>query len=217
MNIHSVTRIFMQRFRPARARQIKALFPEIAQQAAVLDVGGTWRWWKDMQPCTSQITIVNLDATHQSEVEQAGYRFMAADGCALPFADQSFDLSFSNSVIEHVGDASARQRFAHEMLRCGRSLYLQTPNKWFFVEPHLIAPFIHWLPFALTRRLVRWCSIWGWVNRPDQATIDAFLKDINLVDRTELEALFPGCQIGAEKFLGMTKSFIVTRPVAALR
>lgn len=211
MNIHSVTRIFMKRFRPARARQIKAIFPMIAKDCSVVDLGGTSHWWRDMQPCTANVTIVNLDDTHRAEVEQAGYRFMAANACNLPFSDQSFDLAFSNSVIEHVGDARARRQFAGEMLRCGKALYLQTPNKWFFVEPHLVAPLIHWLPFSMTRRLVRWCSLWGWVNKPDQATIDAFLKDIHLLSRSELEPLFPGCHIRAERFFGMSKSFIVTR------
>jgi hypothetical protein len=32
---------------------------------------------------------------------------------------------------------------------------VQTPARSFPVEPHLLAPFIHWLPRAWQRRLVR--------------------------------------------------------------
>lgn len=134
---------------------------------------------------------------------------MQGDGTALQFGFKQFDLVFSNSVIEHVGDWDKQRLFAKEMIRCGKSIYLQTPNKWFFIEPHLIATFIHWLPFSVARHLVRWFSIWGWVTKPSQATIDDFLSHIRLLNEKEVKELFPGCNILNEKILGMTKSFIV--------
>ena len=59
--------------------------------------------------------------------------YVVADGCHLPFADDAFDMAFSNSVIEHVPDHEA---FSRELARVGRSYYVQTPNKWFPIEPH---------------------------------------------------------------------------------
>lgn len=211
MDIHKIYRFFMMRFRPARMQAIRTMFPKLNQQAAVLDVGGTSAWWKDMSVATKDITIVNLDTAHQTTVESAGYKFSCANGCALPFADRSFDLAFSNSVIEHVGGWEDQKKFAQELLRCGRDIYLQTPNKWFPVEPHLIAPFIHWLPFHIQRRLVRWFSVWGWVTKPSQQEIDDCIKNIRLLTASEVHTLFKGCDIKAEKFLWMTKSFLVIR------
>ncbi len=47
----------------------------------------------------------------------------------------------------------------------GIRYYVQTPNRWLPVEPHLITLFIHYLPKSLQRRLLRNFTIWGLVTR----------------------------------------------------
>jgi hypothetical protein len=213
MNIHTAYGFFQRRFRPKRIKALKASFPLLdSPNSTVLDMGGVASWWSVVNPGTRLITIINLDARHQKTCEQAGYFFMAADARELPFKDHQFDLVHSNSVIEHVGSFDDQRRFASEMLRCGKAIYLQTPNHWFPVEPHLMTVFIHWLPFSVKRHLVRWFSAWGWINRPTQAKIDEFLRDIRLLTRHEVETLFPGCSMQNEKFMGLVKSFVVVRP-----
>ena len=49
---------------------------------------------------------------------------MSGDACALPFADQAFDVVFSNAVIEHVGDVERQRRFVAEALRVGRRVFI---------------------------------------------------------------------------------------------
>ena len=54
----------------------------------------------------------------------------------LPFADDSFDLVFSNEVIEHVRDDG---QYAAEMVRVtrpGGRILLFCPNRWYPVEQH---------------------------------------------------------------------------------
>jgi hypothetical protein len=101
--------------------------------------------------------------------------------------------------------------FAAEIRRVAPRYYVQAPNRWFLVEPHLLAVGIHLLPFPVLRRLVRWLSVWGWVAKPDQAAIDATLASIRLIDRKQMQPLFPDAEIHAETFLGMTKSLIAVR------
>jgi hypothetical protein len=212
LNIHSVYRIFQVRFRPKRIKRLRDRFPLIDQPSStILDVGGTPYWWSDVRPATNAITIVNTDRKLQGDTLQAGYEFAIADGRNLPYASRQFDLAHSNSVIEHVGGLQDQQRFAAELLRCGRSVYIQTPNKWFPVEPHLITMFIHWLPFRVQRRLIRWLSVWGWVQKPTQAEIDDFLRTTRLLSRAEICSMFPDCELWEEKVLGLTKSFVLTR------
>ncbi len=88
--------------------------------------------------------------------------------------------------------------------------YVQTPNKWFFFEPHLLTPFIHWLPRAAQRRLLRYGTLWGWLHRPSPARVEAHLDEIRLLDEDALRVLFPGATLWRERVLGMTKSLSVT-------
>jgi hypothetical protein len=37
------------------------------------------------------------------------------------------------------------------------------------------------------------------------------IKSLKLLSRSEVEQLFPGCEIRSERVLGLTKSFIVTK------
>jgi len=136
------------------------------------------------------------------------------DGCALPFADKSFDVLFSNSVIEHVGTWERQQAFAREARRVGRRLWVQTPAREFFIEPHLIAPVIHWLPHSWQRRLIRNFTVRGWLERPGPRDVEEFLAEVRLLTFAEMQSLFPDCTIMRERFLGLTKSYIAVRTVS---
>ncbi len=54
-------------------------------------------------------------------------------------------------------------------------------------------------------------TVWGWLSRPSDTQIEDVLAEIRLLTLAEMERLFPDCEIKKEKFLGMTKSFIVVR------
>lgn len=70
------------------------------------------------------------------------YRF--ANALDLPFENQSFDLVYSNAVIEHVGDKTAQQTFVNEHARVGKHFILTTPNRMFPIEAHRHVLFAHW-------------------------------------------------------------------------
>jgi hypothetical protein len=185
-----------------------ALFEKLVQphpEMTVLDVGGFPDFWAPLKKSRPNLTIINLDVTPS---ESPGMRVLKGDGCALDFPDKSFDLVFSNSVIEHVGDYARQQIFAREALRVGRKIWIQTPARSFPIEPHFMTPIIHWLPRPWQRRMIRNLTVWGWLTRPDQAAADAFLNDIRLLDEPEMRALFPTHQLFREKCLGVTKSYI---------
>jgi hypothetical protein len=175
----------------------------------ILDIGGARYQW-DYLKSPAKITILNKD-NRLAEDASKNYVFVEGDALHLSYRDKEFDLAFSNSVIEHVGNYQDQIQFANEMRRVCVSLYCQTPNKWFFIEPHLIAPLIHWLPFRIQRHLIRWLSVWGWVTKPQPSQVDDFIRSIRLLTYKELKELFPDCVILREKLLGFTKSFIIVR------
>src|SRR5262249_32902876 len=137
------------------------------RQTRILDVGGLPRFWEGTQ-IDSQITISNLEPLDDYEMSflTSNQTFALADATKLPWDDSSFDIVFSNSVIEHLGTAEKQQAFASECARVGKSYWVQTPAREFPVEPHFLAPCIHWFQKPTQRRLVRWCSVWGWMARP---------------------------------------------------
>ena len=69
--------------------------------------------------------------------------WVQADGMNLPFADFSFDLVFSNAVIEHVGDEPSQRRYISEHTRVGKNWIFTTPNRLFPVESHTRILFRH--------------------------------------------------------------------------
>ena len=189
-------------FRTKRLRQFVADF-NVDSTTRVLDLGGLAFYWTflDNPP---QVTIVNLEPP----LDGAGpSRWVVADATRLPFRDGAFDVVFSNSLIEHIIDDAGRNAFAAEVQRVGRRFHVQTPNRWFPVEPHLMTPLIHFLPQGLQRRLVRNFTLWGWVARPTSDEAAGFLGLTKLIDRREFRSLFPAAIILKEKFLGLTKSF----------
>ena len=70
--------------------------------------------------------------------------FVQADGRALPLPDKRTDMVLANAVIEHVGTLEAQQRFVAEQSRVARAWVITTPNRWFPIESHTSAIFLHW-------------------------------------------------------------------------
>ena len=134
--------------------------------------------------------------------------WVIADAQRLPFRDNVFEVAFSNSVIEHISDPADRQSFARELERVAERYYVQTPNFWFPVEPHLMTPFVHYLPRTLQRLLLRNFTVWGILVRPTPEGCDDFLRDIRMMDERELRQLFPEAEIWRERVFGITKSLI---------
>lgn len=206
MGVDQLYKPFQDRFRAARMKLFVEHF-NITDKTRIIDVGGTTQNWRYISQ-KPQVTICNLGIENE---ERGRFIFREADGTCLPFEDNSFDIAYSNSVIEHVGDWDAQRRFAEEVRRIAKSYYVQTPNRWFFVEPHFVAPVIHLLPRSMYRRLIPLFSAKYWMERPSSEDVDALFEEIRLLDRDEVKQLFPDAEFSEEKFLGMAKSFIAMR------
>jgi len=184
----------------------------ITAETRVLDIGGTPDNWRLL---AAPPRLVLLNTPRAAADLNGAPAWVAGDGRALPFRDAAFDVVFSNSVIEHVGDSRSQHRFASEVERVGRAYWVQTPNRWFPVEQHLLTPLVHWLPRRWQRALVPRFNWWQVLVplSPDRREfyIDHYLRDVRLLAEPDLRALFPGARVLRERFLGITKSLVAAR------
>jgi hypothetical protein len=179
----------------------------IDAETTVLDIGGREFNWT-LMPFVPRVTILNLSI----QGERSGqFEWIVGDARELPFPDHSFDVVYSNSVIEHLGTFDDQRRFAAECRRVGRSYFVQTPNQNFPIEPHLLTPFIHWLPVAWRSRLLRNFTLWGWITRPDEDARARYLRTTRMLTRAEFQSLFPEAEIEHEHLLGMAKCFVAVK------
>ncbi len=180
----------------------------------MLDVGGYPVFWLANPQPVQRIDALNVHPVAWDSQSAPEHRIqtLVGDGCELPFADASYDLGFSNSVIEHVGEWDAQQRFAAEIRRVGRALWVQTPAFECPIEPHYMTPFIHYLPRSWQKKVLRWFSVWGWVARPTKEQIAAAVESTRLLRKSEMRQLFPDCEILTERMLWiLPKSYIAIR------
>lgn len=191
-----------------RTRRHRWLAGEFSDCKTVIDLGGREVMWQTV-PWTPRVTIVNPEPV---VLTSDRFEYLAGDARSLNFADGAFDLAFSNSTIEHVGSLEDQRKFAHEMMRVGRRVYCQTPNRWFPVEFHFLGLFVHWLPRNwFTYFVHRYGTLRGILSKPTHAQSRELRGSIRLLSRRELAELFPGCEIRTERALGMAKSFVAWR------
>ena len=144
-----------------RRRRFRTFVSDYRSRRTILDVGGEHYTWPIIGRCDG-ITMLNLVAPADS----LGFQYVLGSGCEMPFADKSFDLAFSNSVIEHVGDEEKQRVFARELLRVGKRIDCQTPSRLFPVDPRLTTSFLHWLPVSwLKPAFLRYFTLNGWLWR----------------------------------------------------
>jgi len=154
----------------ARSRRRKLdLFLEVMRPTAettVVDVGvsdggygedtyGTVNFFEALYPWPERIVAVSTQ--HLTVFQQAFPKVTAvrADGRALPFLDDQFDIGFSNAVVEHLSDLDSQRAFVGELCRVSRRVFVTTPNRLFPIDTHTLVPFAHWLSDERRDRVYR--------------------------------------------------------------
>jgi hypothetical protein len=209
MNIFRLHDLLSASFRRRRMRLFLEMLKPDAE-TTVVDLGGyPWIWART--GVSFRVLVVNLHLPEGMEKFRPQFQMERGDATRLRYPDRSFDIVYSNSVIEHLGSWQSQCAFANEARRVGRRVWVQTPARWFPIEPHFLAPFIHYLPKRLQRHLARWCTVWGWMTRPTRQQVLDLLAEIRLLTYREMRQLFPDCEILRERVLGLTKSYVAVR------
>jgi hypothetical protein len=101
-------------------------------------------------PRREMITALGVDEPAHFATRYPDVKSLRYDGERFPFADASFEVAWSNAVLEHVSTETERVErqvlFLSEVRRVARRAFITTPNRWFPLEVHTRTPFLHWLP-----------------------------------------------------------------------
>jgi hypothetical protein len=203
----------------ARARRralLHGLFPDLASYR-VLDLGGTADSWLRADVAPKHVTVLNLFegelTTHREGQDIPGWiELVAGDACVPPaeVLAGSYDMVFSNSLLEHVGGAARRRELAGVIRAAAPRHWVQTPYRYFPVEPHYLFPGYQFLPIAARAQIAR---RWPLIHTRDETWHDGVntALEVELVGVTEMRFLFPDSEIHRERLGGLTKSLVAVR------
>ncbi len=160
-------------------------------EETVLDLGATSlpdpqeNMFELYYPHPNRITAAGAENCSFLEARHPGLKFVRLEaGKPLPFADNAFDIGFSNAVIEHAGSRANQAYFLSELIRVSNRCFVTTPNRWFPVELHTRLPLLHWLPAPVFRAVL---TAFGF-------EFYALEENLNLLTADELLALVPAEQ-----------------------
>ncbi len=152
--------------------------------------------------------------------KQYGFVPVLINGGGVNFPDKYFDIVYCSSVIEHttlpkeeiwnVTSASEFKRrswqkqleFAAEIKRLGKQYFVQTPNIGFPIESHTWLPLMGYFPRPVFLKLLA-ISNRFWVKKAE--------PDFNLLNRTQMQQLFPEAKVEKEIKWGLVKSIMAVK------
>lgn len=208
--------IFSRLSRISRARKLD-LFHKIMRPTSrmkLLDVGAQIhpdnnevRQLIDIYPWKDNISVVNISAEHIATIKRYYPQIEAVvgDACELPWPDKSFDVVYSNAVIEHLGSFEKQKRMAAEIMRVGKRWFVTTPNRWFPFEFHMRLPLVTWL---FGDSYLRIGNIISYNHLRGRYMIGVKRNDLRLMSAGELRKCFPGSNIIKQRVTFMAETLI---------
>jgi len=206
------------RLRTGRFRLFRELVQEVAGPVRILDVGGSIEVWQSHRhelPQEFHVTLLNKEFSECPKLPYVSYVLGDAREMGM-FPDRYFDICFSNSLIEHL-DTAGQISVANEIRRVSSGYFVQTPHRYFPIEPHFLMPGWQFLPVALRAGLLQKSDL-GWMKQVrDPVKARETVESIRLLNERELRKLFADGRIYREKVGGITKSLVIWRPIQRAR
>lgn len=191
--------------RQRRWEKFEAMFPEI-DEMGVLDLGGRPDYWITAPVQPAHVTCINLQHGITSAVPWIEY--IVGDACERRVGE--FDLVVSNSLLEHVGGHQPRRRLAEAIRSSADRYWVQTPYRYFPIEPHWLFPGMQWLPHrARVEVSMRWPL--GHVQTSTREAAEDRVNEIDLVGINQMRGYFPDAAFWYERFGGLVKSLVAIK------
>jgi hypothetical protein len=197
------------RARSRRWQYLVECFPAFSEMR-VLDLGGTSESWRLAPVRPRQVTVVNLMPV--KERNDSDIVAIQGDACDLPssVANERFDLVYSNSLIEHVGGHRQRQQLADNVHTLAERHWVQTPYRYFPIEPHWMFPGMQWLPYeARVQVSMHWNR--GHILTHTREEAQNRVDEVDLLSLSQMRRYFPSSVIWHERFAGLVKSLVAIK------
>jgi hypothetical protein len=180
----------------------------------VVDLGGTVDWWLRAPVRPAHVTVVNLfepgPQSHSNLVPVLGDACEAETVLSAAGLPGRYDLAFSNSLIEHVGGQAKRTDLARQVHALAPFHWVQTPYRYFPVEPHWLFPMMQFLPNRARLTIAQHWPLTPGGPAPREKALDSVLWT-ELLSLTEMRSYFPSSRLLHEKLGGLTKSIIAVK------
>lgn len=178
-----------------RSKKWGLFLKEIAptQAMRVLDVGFSEEEYSSNDnfiekhyPHPEMLTALGIDIPVKFKKRYPKITAVHYDGSAFPFEDKTFDVLWSNAVIEHVGDRNKQLFFLKEIRRVSKKAFITTPNRFFPIEVHTRTPLLHYLPEKIFDKYLtligkRWATS-EHIRLLSLADIKALLADADITE-----------------------------------
>ena len=194
--------------RSKRFKYFMSLVKKLDFPINILDIGGTQEYWVNMglDDGNYKITLLNLS---EQNTTSPNFKSVVGDATNLKnYEDKSFDVVFSNSVIEHLFTKENQQKMAKEVMRVGEYYFIQTPNYYFPLEPHFLFPGFQFLSKPIRTSLINKFNLGHIPRKRSMSDARLIVDEIRLLTIGEMKELFPQSSIWKEKFGGLVKSIV---------
>jgi SAM-dependent methyltransferase len=128
----------------------------VDKNTKILDIGYSDKEYSNVDnylekhyPYQNMITALGVEDPIEFSCRYPDINIVKYAGGVFPFQNASFDIAWSNAVLEHVGDFDAQVLFIKEIRRVAKNAFFTTPNRYFPIETHTRTPFLHWLPKSI--------------------------------------------------------------------
>ena len=109
--------------------------------------------------------VIGIDLAHPRESRIEGMSQVQASALAVPLRNESVDVIFCASLIEHVAEPGVLLSEIERTLRAGGSCYISFPPYYSPIGGHEFSPF-HYLGERIAIRIVRHSAkVPGWVRQ----------------------------------------------------
>ena len=164
--------------------------------------------WTDSQDRTHATTLCEIDLPSHAgkRPSLSGNRFDRTGSRRLPFNDGQFDWVYCNALIEHVGSFERQYELLKELTRVARKgVFVTSGNRWHPLEFNTGLPFLHWLPLATWRHVLKLIGKRRWAS-------ESVLNPLGSGKLQELTNLLPGklkSDIGHLRVAGIKAHFFL--------